>query len=173
VRHHQAVHHPQGLLGGVDHRRGVPVEPQPHVRRGLVEDLADVLADDGHRVVRHEHRERALRRRRVEHGLAGEHPLHPGERGGGAIAQLHGQRRQLVAVADAGEQFVAEVAAQPGQRRAEGRLAEPEPSGGTGDAALAQQVVQRHQQVQVERGQVHRQLLIDPADTRHHELRLP
>ena len=78
------------------------------------------------------------------------------------LAQLDGQRRQPVLVADPGEQFVAEVPAQPRQRRRQRRLAEPHPRGGLRDAALLQQGVQRDQQVEVQAGQVHR-ASIDPS----------
>ena len=77
--------------------------------------------------------------------------------------QLHRQRGQPVLVADPGEQLVAEVPAQPGQRRRQRRLAQPHLRGGPGDAALLQQGVERHQQVEVQAGQVHRATVSTPV----------
>jgi hypothetical protein len=71
--------------------------------------------------------------------LAGEDPLHRLDGDPGALPELDGERRELVVVADALEQFVVEVPPEPGERRAEGRLAEPEPGGGTGDVGLLEE----------------------------------
>ncbi len=53
------------------------------------------------------------------------------------------------------EQRVAEHHAQPGQRVAHARLAEPDPVRGARDAALAQERVERHEEVEVDPAELH------------------
>jgi uncharacterized protein (DUF3084 family) len=68
--------------------------------------------------------------------------------------QLLAERRQRVLAVLADQQLVAEVPAQPGQRRARGRLGYPEPLGGARDAPLPRQFAQRDEQVQVKVGEM-------------------
>ena len=70
------------------------------------------------------------------------------------LGQLLAERRQRVLAVLADQQLVAEVAAQPGQRRARGGLGHPEPLGGARDAPLPRQFAQRDEQVQVEVGEM-------------------
>ena len=70
------------------------------------------------------------------------------------LGQLLAERRQRVLAVLADQQLVAEVPAQPGQRRARGRLGHPEPLRGARDAALPRQFAQRDEQVQVKVGEV-------------------
>jgi hypothetical protein len=112
------------------------------------------LAHHHDHVVRHDQRELAVRGGRVEVGRRGEQPL-----GGRAdrldlLGQLLAQRRQHVLSVLADEQLIAEVPAQPGQRRARGRLGHAEPLRGPGHAALPDQLTQRDEQVQIKIGQV-------------------
>ena len=82
--------------------------------------------------------------------------------------------RQGVGVAGPAQQRVIEVTAQPAQRCADGRLADSQFPGGPGHADLPQQRVERDEQVQVKRAQVHPdQSGINKADTAHQKLRLP
>ena len=69
-----------------------------------------------------------------------------------ALAQPDGVRRRHQAPAGADQQRVAGRGAQARQRAAHGRGAQAEPPRGAGHAALGQQGVERHQQVQVEIG---------------------
>ena len=117
--------------------------------------VGDRVAEDGDAVVADQEGELAGRGRRVELRLGGEHPLDAGQRDPGSSLQLDRQRGEPVLVADPGEQFVAEVPAQPGQRGRQRRLAEAHLRRGPGDAALLQQGVQGHQQVEIQAGEVH------------------
>ena len=112
------------------------------------------LAQYGDRVIGHDQGELAVGGRRVEVGRRREEPL-----GGRAdrldlLGELLPERGQHVLAVLTDQQLVAEVPAQPGQRRAGGRLRHPEPLRGPGDAALPDQLAQRHEQVQVKVGQV-------------------
>lgn len=79
-------------------------------------------------------------------------------RQGGTDRALQRQRpgRRLHAAAHAHQQRVAEQLAQAVERVAHRRLAEGQALGGTGDIALAQQGVEHTQQVEIERGDIHR-----------------
>jgi hypothetical protein len=67
-------------------------------------------------------------------------------------AQRLRPRRQFHPGACAHQQRIAEHVSQPLQRMARGRLRQPDPHRGAADAGLQQQGVQRHQQVEIERG---------------------
>jgi len=54
---------------------------------------------------------------------------------------------------DPREDRVVEVRPQAGERRAEGGLAQVQALGGAGDAALGEQRVERHEQVEIEPGE--------------------
>lgn len=60
---------------------------------------------------------------RVEVGLAGEEPFEDVVGGGGAVEEDLSEGGEFVVAADAGEQVVVKVAAQPGQGGAHGGLA--------------------------------------------------
>jgi hypothetical protein len=100
-------------------------------------------------------------------------PLDAGQRQPGEVAQLHGQRGEPVLVPDAGEQFVAEVPAEPPQGRRQRRLAQAHLARRARDAALLEEGVEGHQQVEVQAGEVHGHHRIDVADARHQTSRLP
>jgi hypothetical protein len=104
---------------------------------------------------RHPERPRALRRierlgRPAEQALQVLHQRRdpPGQR-----LRAVGQRHLP---ADPDQERVAQRLSQPGQRVAHRRLAEAHPPGGPGHAPLAQERVQGHHQIHVDRGQVHR-----------------
>ena len=77
---------------------------------------------------------------------------HLGER----PAQRLRARRQLHAGAGPHQQGIAEQVAQSLQRVARSRLRQPDPHRGAADIGFPQQGVERHQQVEVERFQIHR-----------------
>jgi len=83
------------------------------------------------------------------------------------VEQGRRERGERVVPTVAGEQLVAEVAAQPAERGAHGGLAQPDALPGPGDVALVEQRVQRDEQVEVDAGQVHRGDL-HCARSRHH-----
>jgi hypothetical protein len=70
--------------------------------------------------------------------------------------QLFAQRRQLALTPDPNEEIVAEQLAQPRQGAAHRRLAEADAAARPRDVALAQQRVERDEQVEIELGQKHR-----------------
>ena len=72
----------------------------------------------------------------------------------GLFGQLGAECGQRVLAPVPDQQFVTEVPAQPGQRGARRRLGHAKPLRGARHTALAQQLTQRHEQVQVEIGQV-------------------
>ena len=66
------------------------------------------------------------------------------------LDQVERQCRGLHPRAAFGQQGIAELLAQPGQRMADRRLGPPEPLGGAGDAPLGHQNIEHNQQVEVE-----------------------
>lgn len=98
----------------------------------------------------HHKGELALRVGGFEGGAGLEDPVRRAERVRRVRGQALGQRGELVRVPHSGEQFVAEVAAQPGQRGTHGGLAQPQPLSRPRHTALLQQRVQRQQQVQIQ-----------------------
>jgi len=99
-------------------------------------------------------RELAFGGGRVEIRAGREQSLRRGADRVGLFGQLGAERRQRVLAPVPDQQLVAEVAAQPGQRCAGRGLGDAHPFGGARHAPLAQQLAQRHEQVQVEIGQV-------------------
>src|SRR5512135_277124 len=91
-------------------------EADPCLRR-LHADLAGKLgAEDGDGVVGGEDDELAVFLLRVEVRLAAEDPFEHVAGDLGPVEEYRPQRGQLVAAALPGQQFVAEMAAQPGER---------------------------------------------------------
>lgn len=156
VRHQQSVDGAQHGGGVLHDGRCRVLEGEPDAGRLLVQGAGECGAEDGRSVVGGEQGELAGLGGRVEVGLAGEDPLQQVARGGAAVPQGGAERGQLVGVAGTGEQLVVEMAAQPGQRRAHGGLAQPDALAGLGDIALFQQRAQGEDQIEVESGQVHR-----------------
>ena len=70
-------------------------------------------------------------------------------------AQRLGPRRQLHARAVAHQQGIADQVAQPLQRMARRRLRQPDPHRRAADAGFPQQRVERDQQIEVKRIQIH------------------
>ena len=141
-----------GVLG----RQGLPDEPdvQPGPRRGPRDDLGQGLPHDHDRVVGHDQGELAFGAGRVEIRAGREEPFRGGADRVGLFGQLGAERGQRVLAPVPDQQLVTEVPAEPGQRGARRGLGHAEPFGGARHAALAQQLAQRHEQVQVEIGQV-------------------
>jgi hypothetical protein len=119
-----------------------------------VDKLREHLAHDPDRVVGHHQGELAFRRGRVEMGARGEHPVGRGADDLDLLGQVRRQRRQRVPALVPHQQLVAEVPAQPGQRRARRRLGDPQPFRRAGDVSLAEQLPQRDEEVQVKAGQL-------------------
>lgn len=86
---------------------------------------------------------------------AAEDPLQQIAGGGGAVEQGPPESGEFVLSADAGEQLVVEVAAQPGQGRAHRGLAEPDALPGPGDVAFLQQGAQGQDEIEIEARQMH------------------
>jgi len=171
-----AVDDAQGLGSVVDHVGVGLLQAQPDAGGLLGRHLDQGGPEDGCGVVGHDDGELALHRRWVDLGGGVEDRAHDGERLRGPLGQAQGQGSRLVAVAVAHEQVVAEVAAQTGQCRADGRLAQAELPGGARDVALAQQHVEGHEQVEVEvdQGAVGGHgPSIDAVDGRHQQVVLP
>src|SRR5690349_7000513 len=130
-------------------------EDDPYPRR-LRADLAGELgAEDRDGVVGGKDDELAVLLLRVEVRLAAEDPLEhvAGDLGPGE--QYRPQRGQLVAAALPGQEFVAEMAAQPGERGAGRRLAETDPLTGASHVALGEQRMQGDYQVHVQSSETH------------------
>jgi hypothetical protein len=85
--------------------------------------------------------------------------LDQAERVGHRLAERFGARGRDQRQALAHQQRVAEQLAQPGERVAHPRLAQPDPFGRPGDAALGEQRVERHQKVEVDAREAHLPLL--------------
>ena len=71
-------------------------------------------------------------------------------------AQRLRPRRQLHPRAGAHQQRIADQVAQPLQRMAGGRLRQPDPHRGAADIGFAEQRVERDQQIEVKRIQIHK-----------------
>jgi hypothetical protein len=155
VRQQEQVRAEQHLLRAIDDLGRVGREPQPGVRRLLGEQPGEDVPEHRDHVVADQQRELAGGHGGVEAGLRGEHPIHPGERDPYEVLELHRERGEPVAVADAGEQLVVEVPPQPGERRRQRRLGQAHLRRGPGDAALLQQRFQGHEQVEVQPPEVH------------------
>jgi hypothetical protein len=153
-RRDQPVDEPDAL--GVLRRQRLPDEPdvQPGPRRGPRDDLGQGLPHDHDRVVGHDQGELAFRGGRLEIRGGREQPFRGIADRAHLFGQLRAERGQRVLAPVPGQQLVAEVPAEPGQRGARRGLGHAEPFGGARHAALAQQLAQRHEQVQVEIGQV-------------------
>ena len=131
--------------------------------RGLRADLpGQPVPDDRQGVVGGEEHELAVLARRVEARLAAEDQLEHLAGDLGAVEQYHAQGGQLVPAALTGQQLVAEVAAQPGERGARRGLAEADPLPRPGHVALGEQGAQRHHEVHVESGEVHAAMISSP-----------
>jgi hypothetical protein len=143
---------PVGVLG----RQGLPDEPdvQPGPRRGSRDDLGQGLPHDHDRVIGHDQGELAFGTGRVEVRAGREEPFRGGADRIDLFGQLGAERGQRVLAPVPDQQLVTEMPAQPGQRGARRGLGHAEPFGRTRHAALAQQLAERHEQVQVEIGQV-------------------
>ncbi len=141
-----------GVLG----RQGLPDEPdvQPGPRRGPGDDLGQRLPHDHDRVIGHDQGELTFRAGRVEIGAGREQAFRGGADRVDLFGQLGGERGQRVLAPVPDQEFVTEMPAKPGQRGARRGLGHAEPLRGARHAALAQQLAQRHEQVQVEIGQV-------------------
>ncbi len=127
---------------------------------------ADERADEHEdRVVRAAHAERAAVVRRVERRGRLDRAADERERLADGPGQRLGARGRDEGGAVADEQGIAEHHAQPGERVAHARLAEPDPVGGARDAALAQERVESHEEVEVDPAQLHCHMNIA-----HHEI---
>ena len=123
---------------------------QPGVGRVLGQLGGDRPAEHLLSVVGGVQDELARRGRRIEPGARGEQSLDIGHDHRQPGLELGAQRRQLVVVPDADEQVVLELVPQPLERRGQRGLAALEHLGGAGDALLAEECVERDQQVEVE-----------------------
>jgi len=72
--------------------------------------------------------------------------------------QRLGARRQLHPAADPDQEGIAEQRAQPREGVAGGRLRQPDAPACLADAGLRQQGIERDQQVEIERGEIHRRI---------------
>ncbi len=140
---------------GVEDGRAPPWHHvDPHVRRRLRDLLHQRRHQEFDREVRHHQAELPVASGCVECiGLEQAADLieHLGERPAQALCA----RRQLHAGAGPHQQGIAEQVAQSLQRVARSRLRQPDPHRGAADTGFPQQRVERHQQVEVKRFQIH------------------
>ena len=101
------------------------------------------------------HRERGVVGGGVEAGPVVQGVLDQAERVGDRLAERFGPRGRDQRQALAHQQRVAEQLAQPGERVAHPGLAQPEAARRPGDAALGEQRVERHEEVEVDTGEAH------------------
>jgi hypothetical protein len=106
-------------------------------------------------VVRAAHRERGLVGGGVESRPVVQCVLDQAERVGHRLAERFGARGRDQRQALAHQQRVAEQLAQPGERVAHPGLTQPDPFGRPGDAALGEQRVERHEEVEVDARKAH------------------
>ncbi len=86
-----------------------------------------------------------------QEGPVGQHiGLDIGEYACNWLGKVQGARGRAHRAAHANQQWIAEQIAKPAQRMAHSGLANPDTPGGAADAALDDQRIQSHQQVQVE-----------------------
>ena len=107
-----------------------------------------------HREIRHHQAKLPLAAHGIEI-IGNEQAAHLVERLRQRPAQRLGPRRQLHPRAGANQQRIAEHLAQPLQRVAGGRLGQADPHRRPADIGFPQQGIERHQQIEIERSQIH------------------
>ena len=123
---------------------------QPHPGRVPAHLPQQQIGQDRDRVVRCGHRELPVRVSRVEPRRPLHGRLHLPQRVLHGRQQLLAEDGQPVTAPLPLKQLIPEVLAQPGQRHAHGRLADPDPPPGSGQVPLLKQRPERDQQVQVD-----------------------
>jgi len=88
---------------------------------------------------------------RIERFAAVERPAHHRQRIGERGRELERPRRRQHAAAGVDEKRIAELAAQPPERAAHGRLGEPDVGRGARDVAVSEQRLEHRQQVEIRR----------------------
>lgn len=154
--------HRDDEVGGVGARqrragRCGPVGHQPHLNPGRLASEADgerwhqhELGDVGHR-----DGERTVAARRLEGRAGAERPRELVERPADGRGQLAGAGRGREAAALAHEQRITDRVSQASERVAHRGLAQADAACGGGHAALAEERVEDHEQVEVEAGKIH------------------
>jgi hypothetical protein len=138
VRRSSTVGAAQAIDRVLDDFGGMLLEPYAGVGRLSGQLGGECRAEHAESVVGGQQCELAVARGGIEMGGGREDAFDVGQRERAPVDELHGEWGEHVAVAGAGQQFVAEMATQLCQRGAEGRLAEVHPCCGPGDAAFAQ-----------------------------------
>ena len=146
----EAVDVAQCVVGPGDHFVGQRTESQAGTRCLFEELGGNRPAEHLLAVIRGVEDELARRTIGVEPGPRGEQPLDISHQQPEARLELRREGRQLVVVPDPNEQLVAELAAQPLERRGQRRLAPLQDLGSAGDALLGEQCVEGDEQVEVE-----------------------
>ncbi len=143
-----------GEFGGEDRRPPPRHHVDPDVRRRLRDLLHQRRHQQLDREIRHHQAKLPLAARGVEI-VGNEQRAHLIERLRQRRAQRLRPRRQLHAGAGAHQQRIADQVAQPLQRVARRRLRQPDPHRGAADIGFPQQRVERDQQIEVKRIQIH------------------
>ena len=124
---------------------------EPDVRRGLRNLRHQRRHQELHREIRHHQAKLPLAAGGIEI-VGNEQSAHLIERLRQRSTQSLRPRRQFHPRAGANQQGIAEHLAQPLQRMAGGRLRQPDPHRRPADIGFPQQRVERHQQIEIERG---------------------
>jgi hypothetical protein len=130
-------------------------EDHLHLWRPCADLPGKLGAENRHGVVGGDNDELAVLLLRVEERLAAEDSFEHVAGDLGPVEQHRPQCGQLIAAALPGQQVIAEMTAQPGERGAGRGLAEADPLPGAGHVALGQQRVQGDDEVHVKSREVH------------------